>query len=79
MLLVFIRGTFGYCITVWLLFGLNVERNLLLLASEHDMALLHRSQLWVGDGNFDYQPNGFAQFYRFTGSSRVKQKLLFTV
>ncbi len=50
----------------WIL-ALNVDRHLLLLESEHDIVLLHGSELWVDDGNFDYQPNGFAQLYTVHG------------
>ncbi len=29
--------------------------------------LLHGSDVWVADGNFDYQPNGFTQMYTLHG------------
>ncbi len=45
----------------------DVQANLLLLASDHDIAVLHGSDLWVADGNFDYQPVGFAQLYTLHG------------
>ncbi len=45
----------------------DVEANLLMLASDHDVALLHGSDVWVADGNFDYQPLGFGQLYTLHG------------
>ncbi len=45
----------------------DVQSNLLVIASEHDLSLLHGSDLWVADGNFDYQPNGFTQLYTIHG------------
>ncbi|MCP4605156.1 MAG: hypothetical protein GY847_32325 [Proteobacteria bacterium] len=45
----------------------DVQLNLLVLATEHDLSLLHGSEVWVGDGNFDYRPILFAQLYTLHG------------
>ncbi len=50
----------------WIL-ALNVGRGLLMLATDQDLALLHRSDHWVEDGNFDFQPKGFVQLYTIHG------------
>ncbi len=45
----------------WILHS-DVQLNLLVLAMVNDLSLLHGSEVWVGDGNFDYQLNMFANF-----------------
>ncbi len=50
----------------WIL-ALNVEENVLLLATDADLQLLHQSDCWVADGNFDYQPPAFSQLYTIHG------------
>ncbi len=42
---------------------LDAEENILMLASDHDLALLHASYHWVADGNFNYQSPMFVQLY----------------
>ncbi len=38
-----------------------------MLATDEDLALLHGSDHWIADGNFDFQPKGFVQLYTIHG------------
>ncbi len=43
----------------WILAN-NVTDQILILVTPDDLSLLHGSNYWVADGNFDYRPPGFA-------------------
>ncbi len=50
----------------WIL-ALNVGRGMFMLATDDDLALLHGSDHWIADGNFDFQPKDFIQLYTIHG------------
>ncbi len=45
-----------------------------MLATDEDLALLHGSDHWVADGNFDFQPKGFVQLdYEMAAMSAFRE------
>ncbi len=52
----------------WLLM-VDAEELLVIVATGHDLALLHASDHWIADGNFDFQPPMFTQLYTYTASA----------
>ncbi len=55
----------------WLLM-VDAERNILIITS--DLALLHTSDHWIADGNFDYQSWPFVQLHTIHGFCNTECK-----